>query len=571
MVAFQNNSNVQGAALVNTSALAIVVKTEPEVPVSLTDKDQAELLHLQGRARGVEARESRAVKGRALLLRGQYRFICKHGAISLTHYAKGIGFEYEATSLVYHVSAQLVLNKNVSSAPEADKEAVRNEASQLARAIAAMEQLHNAHNGLSDDAFVTWYESMKHISGLAQKYLETKRVEKKAAAKPSLGEANATAEKTPAEQVDEMFDTLGTVEIDALAGISSGQEGLFAYRNEGGKLRLIPLTANKATIISLAGFAPCPLAEMPADLRFYRELLMTGAAFVPDELSDIPIDDVPEGDVANDSYDMLPAYAMYLVERDRFSIAHARRDDGLILEVVPSIDPGYSMKGECFIDNLTRRRLAERLLGEANAAQFGLAPVDGFAAPLTIAGQTKKLTFTGKADGKAVNLIIKPRRMGAIWTYRVAPAFLPVASAMMSPETVTGFDDAFMKVLLKKQKDRPVAVTIGRGRISFANDKAAAAPFDAEVQGSTKVQVMLYDLRRAMVGLLGLSRQGGLMWRADPNGLLLIEAATDVATYRAFIQTLEPNRDQPTRSRTLRERVESLPQPEAPATVAEAA
>jgi hypothetical protein len=82
---------------------------------------------------------------------------------------------------------------------------------------------------------------------------------------------------------------------------------------------------------------------------------------------------------------------------------------------------------------------------------------------------------------------------------------------------------------------------------------------------------MLHDLRQAMVGLLGLSRQGGLTWRADPNGLLLIEAATDVATYRVFIQTLEPNRDQPTRSRTLRERVESLSQLEAPAAVAEAA
>ncbi|MBV2146679.1 hypothetical protein KRZ98_00030 [Sphingobium sp. AS12] len=551
------------------SAIAIIAATGPETPTPLTAADQAELLHLQGRVRGVEAREVRAVRGRALLTRSQYRFIRKHGVISLTYYAKDIGFEYEAASLVYHVSAQLVLNKNVSAAREADKEVLRNEAAQLARAIATMERRHREHNSLSDDDFVSWYESIGHISGLARDYLEVKRKEKSLkllAAKP-----DAPVIKTPDEQVDDMFDNLRTLEIDAVAGIASGQEGLFAYRNEGGRLRLIPLAANKATIIGLAGHAPCPLAAMPADLRFYRELLMTGAAFVPDELSDIPIDDVPEGDVANDSYDMLPAYAMYLVESDRFSIAHARRDDGLILEVVPSIDPGYSMKGECFIDNLTRRRLADRLLGEADAAQFGLAPVDGSAAPLTIAGQTKTLTFTGKADGKAINLIIKPRRMGGIWTYRAAPAFSPVASAIMSPETVTAFDDAFMKVLLKKQKDRPVAVTIGRGRISVANDKAAAAPFDAEVQGSAKVQVMLYDLRRAMVGLLGLSRQGGLTWRADPNGLLLIEAATDVATYRAFIQTLEPNRDQPTRSRTLRERVESLPQPEAPAAVAEAA
>lgn len=571
MVGFQNNSNTQDELRACTSVLAIAAAADPEVPVSLTDTDQAELLRLQGRVRGVEAREGRAVKGRALLLRQQYRFIRKHGAISLTHHARNNGFEYEATSLVYHVSAQLLLNKNVSAAPDADKEAVRNEASQLARAIAAMEQLHHAHNDLADDEFVTWYQSMGHISGLAQKYLEAKRTEKKASMISNMEEAERGAEKTPAEQVDEMFDTFGTVEIDALAGIPSGQEGLFAYRNEGGRLRLIPLTASKDTIIGLAGFAACPLAGMPVDLRFYRELFMAGAAFVPDELSNVPIEEVPEGDVPNQSYDMLPAYAMYLVERDRFSIAHARRDDGLILEVVPSIDVGYSMKGDCFIDNLTRRRLAERLLGEANAAQFGSAPVDGFAAPLKIAGQTKTLTFTGKTDGKAVNLIIKPRRIGAIWTFRVARAFSPVSSAMMSPATVLAFDDAFMKVLLKKQKDRPVTVTIGRGKISLANDRAAALPFEAVVQGSAKVQVMLYDLRRAMVGLLGLSRQGGLTWSVDPNGLLMVEAATDLATYRAFIQTLEPNRDQPTRSRTLRERVESLPQPDASPAVAAAA
>jgi len=53
---------------------------------------------------------------------------------------------------------------------------------------------------------------------------------------------------------------------------------------------------------------------------------------------------------------------------------------------------------------------------------------------------------------------------------------------------------------------------------------------------------------------------------------LLVEAVTDAATYRVFLQTLEPNREQPTRSRALRERVESLPAVEAvPADMAAAA
>ncbi|MBA4781335.1 hypothetical protein [Blastomonas sp.] len=548
------------------SSLAIAIGSGPEVPKPFSPADEADLNKLQRRNSVATRLEGNAVSRRALLLRDQSRFIDKHGVVSIDAYARQKGFEYEATSLAYHVSAQLLLDMNVAAASEAEKGAIQNEVSLLARALDEVAARRSEHEHLSDEEFVSWYKAQGRISGLAGKYRDRKRNAKVKAS--AAGADHNIAAQTDAQKVDAIFDNPAAVEIDMLPGIPTGSEGLFMYRQEGDKVRLIPLASTPAKMAELAGYAPCPLANMPADLRFYRELLMTGAVIVPDEMSDIPIEDVPEGDVANDSYDMLPAFAMYLVERNRFSIAHARRDDGLVLEVVPSIDLGYSMNGECFIDNLTRRRLAERLLGEADAAQFGLAPTDGCAGLLNIAGQTKILTFTNNADGKTVNLIVKPRRMGAIWTYRVHPVFAPVASATMSVEAVTAFDDAYMKVLTKNQKDRPVSVTIGRGRISFANDKAAAAPFDAEVQGSAKVQVMLHDLRRAMVGLLGLSPQGGLTWRADASGLLLIEAATDVATYRVFIQTLEPNRDQPTRSRAMRERVESLPQPEAPSAVA---
>jgi hypothetical protein len=121
-----------------------------------------------------------------------------------------------------------------------------------------------------------------------------------------------------------------------------------------------------------------------------------------------------------------------------------------------------------------------------------------------------------------------------------------------------------MTVLLKQQKDRPVTVTVGAKGIGLANGKAPAAQFDAEVQGTAKAQVMLADLRRAMVGLMGLPMTGGLRWELDPKGLLLIEAQTEEAAVRVFIQTLEPNRDQPTRSRALRERVVSLPKGDTP-------
>lgn len=547
---------------VSTSALAIVAAAGPQIPVPLTANDEAELLRLQGRVRGVDAREGRAVRGRALLLRGQYRFARKHGAVSLTAYAKSVGFDYEAASLTYHTTAQLLLNKNVSAALEGERESLQNEAAQLARAIAALEQRDSEHDALDDDQFVAWYEKMGRISGIARDYLETKRNQKAQA----RGDKTAVVPaKTPDEQVDDLFANVSALEIAAVSGIPTGQEGLFIYRQEGDTMRLIPLTAPKTAIIGLAGYAPGPLAEAPKDLVFYRQMLMAAAAFVPDQISDIPVEDVPEGDVANASYNMLPANAIYLVERGRFSIAHARKEDGLIVEVVPHVDLGFSMAGDQFIDNLTRRRLDNALAGEADAAQFAAAAVDGAAARLAITGRTKTLTFTRADTGAKINLIVKQRNMRSVWIYRVSGSFTPVAEAAMTPTTVGEFDRSFVKALLKKQPERTITISVGSKGINFANGSAAAISFDADVTGKDRVQVTLTDLRRAMVGFMGLPLIGGLTWRLDPDGMLLVEAATDVATYRVYLQTLEPKREQPTRSRTLRERVESLPQQDAPA------
>lgn len=551
MLVQSENSNIAV-----TNAL-VRVSSGPETPRPFTLADEAALRLLQTRHSAVTRLEANAVSRRALLTRAQFRFVVKYGVASINAYAETQGFVLTAVSLVHHLAAQALLNINMQNVTDEERDACQYEVSQLARALADLAARAAEHDHLDDDDFVAWYRKQGRITGLAKNHLSTKK-----AAKPtnaSTVKTAVSAPKTPAEQVDEMFANPAAFDISAVAGITSGKEGLFAYRQEGQTIRLIPLEADAATIIGLSGHAPCPLAAMPADLRFYRQMLLAGAALVPDEMSDIPIEEVPEGDMANDSYAMLPASAMYLVERDRISVAHARRDDGPILEIVPTIDLGFSMKGECFIDNLTRRRVSERLLGEADAARFGLEPVDGMAADLAITGQTKTLSFTDGADNKPVNLIIKPRHIGSIWTYRVSRAFAASASAAMGDDVVSAFDATFMPVLLKKQKDRPVTITVGRKGFSLANDKAAAAPFDAVVKGEAKVQVMLHDLRRAMVGLLGLPRRDGLTWHLDPNGLLLIETTTDEATYRVFVQTLETNREQPTRSRALRERVESLP------------
>ena len=569
-----NLDEVNSPAPNGGTAIAVCKRADAETTGTLTPSGREELRRLQNRHHTTERIEGHAAKRRALLLRDQYRFAANHGSPSINAYAQQLGFEQTAVSLVWQLTAQVLLGINLKKEPGPNREALQYEVSQLARALATLIASGNEHVGLSDDEFFHWYKQKHRISGLAKSYLEANRAAKgsadKATGKHADGEmatggqassekADDVPSKTPEQRVAEIFDNPAAVEIEAVPGISSGQEGVLIYRHEGDRLRVIRLTVDNAAIIGLAGYAPCPLTAFPADLRFYRAMLQMGTAFVPDEMSNIPIEDVPEGDIANDSYDMLPASAMYLVERDRFSIAHARRDDGLILEIIPSIDLGYTMKGDCFIDNLTRRRLSAALVGEADAAQFGLNPVKGVAAQVTIVGQTKTVAFTRKADGKQVNLIIKPRHMGSVWTDRVSHAFAPSASAIMSSEAVAEFDGTFMKVLLRQQKDRPVTISAGAKGVSFANGKAHAATFPADTQGTSKVQVMLGDLRRAMVGLLALPMTGGLTWSLDPKGLLLVQTQMQDATVRVFIQTLEPNREQPIRSRALRERVESLP------------
>lgn len=527
----------------------------------LTAADMAELLQLQNSAVAATAREGRAVWARALLLRSQDAFIHRHGVVSVTQHAKDMGFAYEAKSLAFHLAAQLLLNIDINKAAEADKECLRSEVAMLARALAHLDARASEHRHLGDDVFVAWYEEKGRISGIAKGYL-TSKCEGKV---PNNRRSDTETAMSPDEQVEAIFGNPAAVEIDAFAGIPTGQEGLFMYRQEGDKLRLIPLTAPQAKLIELAGLAPNPLTNAAKDLLFHRQMLLAGAAFVPDETSNVTVEDVPEGDVANDTYTMLPANGTYLVERGHISIAHARRDDGIIVQVSPKedVDPGYALIGDNYLDNRTRRRLGAALLGEADAAQFAASAVEGVAAKISGKGKNRTLTFSHKASGAKVNLIVKPRDMGKIWTYRVSSDFAPTAQAMMDEAAVASFDATFVKALLKKQPDRVVTVTIGDGGISFANGKAAPLACSAAITGTAKAQVLLSDLRRAAVGLLALPIAGGLTWQLDPNGLLMVEASSEVARFRVFMQTLEANREQSTRERKLREEVKSLPKLEA--------
>lgn len=539
----------------NSNSSNLPISVSPE----LTSTGQVELLQLQNRVAAVAAREGRAVTARALLLRSQDAFILRHGLASVTQHAKDKGFLYEAKSLAFHLVAQLLLNIDISKATEDEKERLRGEVAMLARALAVLDARASEHRYLTDDEFVAWYREQGRISGLAKSYLTSTRQD----GTPISRKPNTGTALSPDEQVEAIFKNPAAVEIDALAGIPTGQEGLFMYRQEGEKLRLIPLTAPQTKLIELAGLAPNPLTNAARDLLFHRQMLLAGAALVPDEMSNVTVEDVPDGDVTNDTYTMLPANGVYLVEGGHISIAHARRDDGLIVEVEPNnVDPGYTLTGDNFLDNRTRRRLSDALIGEVDAAQFAASAVDGVAAKVTGSGKSRKLTFTHKATATKVNLIVKPREMGSIWTYRVSSAFAAIAQATMDDAATADFEATFVRALLKKQPERAVTIAIGERSISFANGKAAPLSCSAATTGAAKAQVMLSDLRRAAVGLLALSISGGLTWKLDPSGLVMVEGATDVARFRVFIQTLEANREQLTRERKLRERVESLPYPQ---------
>ena len=557
-----STENIEGSKLLNsTSETAIAVAVPIETVPDLTAEQVAELAQLQSKVSGVEAQEVTSITQRALLLRRQHRFIAKYGVSTLAHHAEKTGFSYKPTKLAYSLPAQLVLNKNVAKASEAAKDTMRNEVAQTARTLAELSRLEAEHDHLTDDEFVNWYRDKGQITGLSKSYLAD---QKGAAPKAS---AQGTSAVLPEQVVEAMLGNLAAKEIEFLPGISCGQQGLLLYRNEGATTRIVPLNLSVDAIAALSGYAPCPMASWPTDLRFWREVLIAGEGFVPDEMSNLPIEDVPEGDEANASYDMLPANGVYLVERGVISIAHGRRDDGLIVEITPHADVelGFSLTGECFIDTLTRRRVTNRLRGQADANLFARTASDGVTAPVTIKGKSKTLAFIAEGEKKPVNLIVKAREIGTIWTHRSTLIPSEAIKADMIGDQVEAFTAKFMQLVVKKQKDRPVKLAIAEGKMSFAIDKAATVDVAATTQGAAKAEVMLTDFRRVLVGLLELPLVTGLAWHIAPEGVVMIEASTDVATYKVFVQTLEGNREQPTRSRALRERVVSLPKPEAQA------
>jgi hypothetical protein len=534
----------------------------PEVPVELPNEAATELARLQAEHASVLVVEANAIDRRGGLLFDQYRFVDAYGAVSINAYAKAHGFNYEASNLTFHVSAQALLNINVGAATtDEQKEALQNAVRPLAYALAALDKWCNEHADMSREQFIAYYREQGCMTGLRDRYLADKRANRK----KSVGKPQIAAAQSSEEIVDTILDNPAAKEIAALPDIATGTSGLMMFRHEGDKFRLVLLNATPDQMAGLSGLAPCALDGAPADLRFHREMMLAGSAFVPDALSNVTREDVPEGDKPNESYTFLPANAIYLVEGDHISIAHARREDGIVVQVEPKgYRPDYMGKPDLFLDNLTRRRLGNALTGEKDAEAFARSAHEGEAVSVQRRGKTTTLTFTHKDTGETVNLIVKPRNMGSVWTYRVSPAFAPSAQAVLDPDGAAKVEQSFLRELLKKApKDRVVRVEVTDEGVRLANGNAAAMPFEAQTGGTAKLCVMAEDLRRALVGLYGLKREGRMTFKLDPQGMLCIEAMTALATYRVHVQAIEPERDEPTRCRALREKVESLPKSEA--------
>ncbi|HJU04442.1 MAG TPA: hypothetical protein VJ692_04765 [Nitrospiraceae bacterium] len=143
---------------------------------------------------------------------------------------------------------------------------------------------------MTEEQFAVWYRSNGRISGLAKLYRS--------------GQPSTTSESADdtsanfADQLTAIFSNPAAQTVEGLEGLMTGPLGLVAMQWDGEKVVAVPLQASAATLADLAGLAPNPLINAPADLLFHRELVLIGQHFAPDEMSNIPREEVPLGDDA---------------------------------------------------------------------------------------------------------------------------------------------------------------------------------------------------------------------------------------------------------------------------------
>lgn len=501
--------------------------TEQPVPArDLNATETTRLSELRTEFANVEADGQSYHTRRALMFRNQFKYVAEVGQLVLANYVEQTlkfnvsGFRKAG----FNVCALAITGINVLAETDKNKRAeLHNRVQPVTQALDALNHFRADHEALSDEKFVDWWNQKGRLSGLHAKF--------KAATKEPKGEPMQDEHAVDAA-VESIVANGAAIEVSSLPGLGTGTVSLYVAQGQGDKARMVRLDVTPEFIASLADKAPDPMNDAPKRLLFFRQLLMAGASIVPDQVSDVPKTPLKPGEKASETTVMLPANAITLVRDGVFSIALSRKADTVVLEVEPGEDLSKWFSGERFIDTRTRNTMLPRLTESRLAAGY-------IGEDKVSISDTGRIRFEHKDKKLSGQLLSKPLSdMGSLYTHRVH-GFKAVAECEMDKKEQEAFVTRFLAGVVKKRDDHPITVAVKDGAITFQHGKAKPVSIaSTTVTGEASVRVKQGDFKRVMTGLLDLPLSQGIAFYLDPMGMLRIDAMTDAADFRAYIQTL---------------------------------
>ena len=373
-------------------------------------------------------------------------------------------------------------------------------------------------------------------------------------------------ESEPDEQavdktVSAIVENPSAIQVAALPGLGTGAVAVYVAQGVGDMARMVRLDVTEAFIASLADKAPDPMSNAPDRLVFFRQLLMTGSAIIPDQISDMPVEPLAPGEKVSATTKMLPSNAIFLVRDGVFSIAASRKLDTMVVEVAP-FDGILGAMRNGFIDTMTRNTMLDRLSETSKAV--------GYIGDDTISiDDAGRIAFKHKRPKLSGQLLIKPlTQMRSVFTHRVH-GFTAGAAARMDDVARADFAKSFLAPLVKKRDDLAVSVSIASGTISFQHGRAGVVTTSGlDTDGTATARVRQADFRRALGVLLDLPLENELEFAIDAKGMLMIGVQTMVADFRVYLQTIRAGDPEGSQvlDRTRLERVERPTEPDVRAT-----
>jgi hypothetical protein len=518
---------------------SVVPSTSPVTPV-LTDEQKGELTQLQQEFRDVQDLGIPYHRGRALNFRAQHKWVSNIGKDAVSKYAETVlGMKSEARTLSYVMAAQAVTGISVYGEKNLPKRhTAHNLVTPVAKMLEALEHFRSKHAHLDDEQFIAWYFAMGKWSGLWDSYKED--------TKTTSSESTGTSDADKDEDGEQVEATILSMFNDPAAqpikfpDLTPGTVRLFAVRSEGEGASAVPLIVTPAFIASLAGALPDPLNGAPDDLLFWRHLITVGERIIPDAISDVPVSPVAADDAVNETTPMLESHAMFLVRDGMFSVASGRNHDTLVVEASP-LNPGalgLNLHTDGFLNNRSRRVMNSRLTEPRTCRGFIPKKQGDQATRVTMEGGKATVEFKHRDRKLNGRLIVTPRsEMKSAWTYCI-DGFKPKAQHALGEQAVADLKAGFLAKAAKKPL--PITVAFTDAGVSFKHGKADPLTYPADVTGSVSDSVTVDhgDFMRAMAGLLDAPLVGGLIWKVDPRGLLMVEGTTEHATFRVYLQTL---------------------------------